>query len=192
MRWPALLLITLLSAPAMAQAPAVDAQAAERTRLQESLQKLTEKGAWKGVDRTYGRLQPLGGLSVLDHLLAAQAALALGHTHQAQIRLQRAMTVNPSAPVERDLLEVKRTLDEINQGYGRVRITVEPGRKPKLEAESLPFEARPRASIEHAASELASQRRFTGWIPVGRYVVDGTAFSVEAGAYWKEIAIAAQ
>lgn len=191
MRSVALLLIALLSAPALAQAPTADADAAERARLRESLQKLTDKGAWKGVDRTYGKLVPLEGLTVHDHLIAAQAALALGHTHQAQIRLQRAMAVDPGAPVQGDLLEVKRTLDLINQGYGRVKITVEPGRKPKLEAESMPFEARPRASIEHATSELASQRRFTGWIPVGRYTIDGTGFSVEAGGYWKEIAIAA-
>lgn len=186
------LLICLLSTPAVAADADPEAVAAEQTRLQEELQKLASKNAWKGVERTYARILELQvALPVDVHLLAARSGQALGDTMSAYVRLQRAIAVDPYA-VGKDgpLAEVHAQLRNIDENYGRVHLQVMPGKKATLERAEMPFATDQRNSIEHVQAVVAKNRVFRGYLPAGDYTVDGVAFTVEPKSDWQQVVIA--
>lgn len=160
---------------------------AELKRLKTELQTLARKGAWSGADRTYrslvARQVPLDNP---DHLVGYEAARQLGEPTQALRRVQRVRPpasddADPSWETSREILE------SLALNYGLVVVVVGDGRDASLKRPHMPFAPDLRSAVERAAQVLEERRELRGLLPVGTYEIDGTSFTVEAGADWQTV-----
>ncbi|MBT3220781.1 MAG: hypothetical protein HN348_16985, partial [Proteobacteria bacterium] len=85
--------------------------------------------------------------------------------------------------------EAHRTLRGLEARYGRVSIAVGDGRVPALVRFQMPFTREERKSIEYGRETLAKEQQFEGFLPVGRYMVDGQFFDVVPGNNIQEIVV---
>ena len=174
-------LITLsivCSMPAFAESNEVQA---ETVRIQSELERLTRRNAWKGVERAYQDLLALGvPLRAIDHLSGEQAARIRGDINAAYDRLSSAVGgIDPTAPQEdRAIADAIVRKTSIENRYGRVSIEVMVGRVPALVRFEWPFAREERVCIENGRSVLADARTYSGFLPIGRYMVDGHFFEV--------------
>ena len=189
--------LSLMPIASVAQAADAGAQA-ELLRLQDEIDKLSARNRWSGVERTYHKLTALKAsnpsLQVPPelHLAAAQAAISTGDITTAHRRLVRAVPDYKTA--NRDAVSGVRatalsTLDAIEGRYGHVEIEVSPDRVPGLVRFEMPFTREERKAIEFARVALKDAYKLQGFLPVGRYMVDGTFFTVEPGAEVQRITV---
>ncbi len=157
---------------------------AEVQRLDQEMAHLAQRAIWKGVDRKYRQLMELKGAKVPGrlHLLGAQAARQLGDLGAAHERAQRALEADPSdgETVE----EASRWLADFLVNYGEVRIVLAPdftGRPTITSIDGFGFDPRLRQVLASAEAELASTRRYEGFIPLGRYRIGSTRFDIFGG-----------
>lgn len=167
---------------------------AERYRLQTEMERLAARNQWKGVERTYMSLLDIGvPLRTSDHFLASQAAQARGDMLEALLRLERAVNaehegsaLDPNSP----FAEAQRTLKQMQERYGKVRVEVLAPKIPVLVRREMPFSAQERESIVYARTEIAASRSFKGLMPIGSYSIDDVTFEIAAGHQeWQEITV---
>jgi hypothetical protein len=168
----AFLALSLLPFASAAQEVVVDEAAfaaAEVDRLREELLLLARKNAWTGVERTYLAMEALGGGELLgsDHWTGALAAADRGDVGLVTQRLRAALATGEAVPGAREWLS------DLGLRYGRV--VLEAGDLAPVEA---PFAPDERAAVAYAAGRLAEEGRFEGWLPAGRYLVDGDRVEV--------------
>ena len=128
----------------------------------QELEKLAQKNAWTGAERTFRDMQDLGvALSFNDYYLGAHAARATGDITSTRQRLMAANKVR----------EDKGVLDwmwEIDSNYGVVYLAADPGAVP-LEPEAMPFDPVQASAVTFAQQCLAQQGVFEGYLPQGNY-----------------------
>lgn len=147
----------------------------EYNRLTQELEKLAERNAWAGVERTWAKLlETKIPPSFEDYGFAANAARALGDTAAARARWLAA----------KDLREEPMIFDalfDIDQNYGTVSLLCEPGLGWELTAAQRPFQPDRIRSMEFAAEAVTTSCAFEGMIPAGSYTFAEEAFEVRSG-----------
>lgn len=166
-------------------APAVAGQSerdAEAYRLHAELDRLSQKRAWSGVDRTYDRLVALKDVTIRTsaHLAGAQAAMERGDIRAAWDRAQRAAA---AASGPEDLEKASSWIADFYVNYGEVSIECSVAFKDKLELVSRDASFNPvnRVVLEHVQQQLDADRTFVGYLPMGRYSVAGWEFEIIGG-----------
>lgn len=178
-----------------------DAARAEVQRLAEEMSLLAAKNTWSGVDRSYRKIESLGGDAFAFapnpanlHFLGAQAARNLGDIRRYKSLAQRAKTAliaSGSATDDPQLQGVDDELTAIDKTYGAVSIaprSKRPGKGkegepfgPELISVVMPFAGDQRASIEHARAQILESGSFSGLLPAGAYTLGDQTFTVIAG-----------
>jgi len=180
---------------------------AELYRLREEMDGLAKRTQWAGVERAYARMLQLQvPLTTHSHYTAALAAEARGDMRESWVRLVRALReqaspemVGPDGGVfiENTLPEVvdvdsesgqaaRAAYDQLRTRYGRVQITVHKTRLPALiRVGAKPFSKTERGAIERGQRSLSARFEYAGLLPVGRYMVDGEFFEVQAGEVYE-------
>jgi len=178
---------------------ALDASAgapeAERYRLQTELDQLARKGAWPGVERTYGELEKLGlELRLDDYVLGAQAAIHEGDLMTALVRVQVGLASSEATDdPDSAYMRAKAISTNLESRFGQVRVKIA---NPKLcKARVLlltpkPFAEDERQAHETARTALLTSEHFTGMLPAGNYSLGGSSpFVVEPGQPMKTIEV---
>lgn len=171
-----LFLATLLCTSAQAQQPD-PAVAAEHSRLSSEMQRLAARETWDGVEALYRQLSDLqtdgAVLSTAEHLLGAQAARAHGDVAATLARLRSARAAGEAE-------QSPGWIADIQANYGLVVLSVPTRHREDfaVAAERLPFQSDQRFAIEHASESIAEEALFEGYLPVGRYTLGGTPFTV--------------
>jgi hypothetical protein len=156
-----MVLLPLLVAVAPARAGGEDQ--AEYRRLSDDMDRLAERNAWAGVERTYRAIEALQvPMTFQDHVNGAHAARALGDVGSARARLKLASEMQE----DREILD---WLWDIDSNYGQVAIHVDPG-TVDLRPEAMPFEPDRAAAVAFAQQEVA-RGAFEGFLPGGTYYV---------------------
>lgn len=147
---------------------------AELERYVTDIASLSERQAWDGVERSYEKVLELPGVEVPRevHMNAALAARSVGNMGAVVERLERAQKVEAED-------ETAAWLNEINESYGRVTLTVPKG--VVLVPEVMPFAPDQRLQVESAGKALVEEGHFDGMLPVGKYTLGGVGFEVVAG-----------
>ena len=142
--------------------PEAVVRAAEYTRLSEELEKLTQRGAWAGVERTYTALVATGmEPSFNDYVAGAYAARALGDIQQVRFRLDAAHAIHEDT-------EVINWMWDIDANYGRVWLAGDAG-KVELSAAVMPFNPDQAKSVRFAIERVAETGSYDGYLPAGTY-----------------------
>jgi hypothetical protein len=165
---------------------------AELVRLQGDISRLMQRNAWKGVERTYQAMVALNTtLRAEDHMAGEQAARMRGDITTAYTRLASAVgdrtTINSESPAE--IKDAFIRLENIELRYGRVSIEVHDGRVPALVRFDWPFAREERVAIELGREVLGRDRVFQGFLPIGKYMVDGLFFEVAPGVEGQDIQV---
>ncbi len=143
------------------------AVAAEVRRLDDEIERLVQKGVWKGVERKYRQALKTGvTLTPAMHRAGARASLLEGDATEARARLLE------SYELERDP-EVLTWLTTFSRQYTTVRLKADPG--AELQVERRHFDQERARVVDRAAKLLADDGVFEGLLPMGRYRV---------GAFW--------
>ena len=170
-------------------------RAREMQRLADEIEKLAVRNHWVGVERVYTEMLDLDiGIDPEHRIMASQGATHRGDMLLAHSCLSAAIPpdYDPEVAGEeapKGVQEAYRTLKGLEGRYGRVNITVGAGRVPALVRFQMPFTREERKSIEYGRETLASERQFAGFLPVGRYMVDGQFFDVAPGNDIQEIIV---
>lgn len=157
-------------------AVAAEADQAEALRLEESMRSLTERNAFKGVDRQYQQLLELEAeLTSQAHRMGADAARALGDGFERRARLARAQAAGDS--------EAEAELYQLSQSWGSTYLVG----SPDLMLDPALFAGDQRAALELANDQLSRDGRFYGLLPAGSYTwAQGddwaASFTLEPGA----------
>jgi len=148
----------------------------ELTRLVDEMDQQSERQAWTSVDRTYGKILELTGVTVPRdvHISAAHAARATGDMAEVVARLERAQAVERTD-------EEQTWLSSINEQFSHVELRVVPARSVDLTVEIMPFEPDARQAVERATVALVDDGEFVGMLPIGEYQLAGKPFTVTAG-----------
>ncbi|MBN2797821.1 MAG: hypothetical protein JXX28_01620 [Deltaproteobacteria bacterium] len=134
----------------------------EYARLSSEMERLSTRGSWDGVERSYQRCLELGvDISYEDHLYGAHAARDAGNIVEVKERLQAALDVRPDR-------EAADWLSEIEKNYGAVELYTLPGIHALIPNE-LPFEAGQVRAIEFAQARVDEDGQFVGFLPNGLY-----------------------
>lgn len=142
-------------------APTSHAQA-EYYRLSQELEKLAQRNAWAGVERTYRALVETGVSPTFDDFLyGAYGARAVGDVTSARARLLAANTIRE----EREVLD---WLWEIDSNYGQVYLAADPG-AVEFRVDSMPFEPNQAKAVEFAQTQITEIGVFEGYLPQGTY-----------------------
>ena len=137
-------------------------QAAEYQRLSEEIEKLTQRGAWAGVERTFIALEATGvDLSFNDYVAGAYAARTLGNVNAVRTRLEAAHAVHED-------MEVVNWMWDIDANYGRVWLAGDNG-KVELTVASMPFNPDQAKSVKFAIEQVATSGAYDGYLPAGTY-----------------------
>lgn len=194
--------------------PASESTGAEAHRLEQELERLVRRDSWKGAERTYLAMTQLGvPLTPQAHIFGAQSMFSAGDVTQGRARLLRALpdtseasyisalkrataevpgsrTPPMSQESARQLLDdAVGTLNELEQSYGVVDISVDERRIPALVKFEMPFGPRELAAVGFAREALQRQRQFAGLLPVGGYMIDGVRFDVAPGNSRQDVRI---
>lgn len=150
-------------------------EGAEYTRLSEEMRKFAARNAWPAVERNFNALKELQkkkktGLTYKDLQLGAEAARALGDIQSAYSRVRTALSLSPDDKAMIDWSE------EVNKKYGEVVVKIT--KKSVFAAVIPPFAPDDRAALAFATSKLAETGEFSGYLPVGKYTVNGQEFEV--------------
>jgi hypothetical protein len=158
------------------QAVAAECDNAERMRLEEEMRKLSQRNAWSGVERSYEKLEGMGGcvLPFDIHHLGAESARYLGKVWEQYQRLSRAKELDPKEVILDGLMG-------IDNNYGRIDIKGSERRPPELTRAAMPFAPDQRKAIEWAQTVIANTGKFHGMLPAGDYQVAAMDFNVAAG-----------
>lgn len=172
-----LLSLLLLLAPVYASPPGDDAVAerteseAEYLRLHQELERLLERSAWTGVERTYQKLELLGErLSYEDYLAGAHSARAVGDITSMRARLIEANKLR----TEREVIE---WLADFDEHHAFVDLQGDRGRV-SLERGALPFDPHQVAAIQFAMEVVDETGTFQGYLPEGPYTFGGIEMNV--------------
>lgn len=135
--------------------------------LQDRMMQLARKNAWQDVEQAYSKLLELRApMRPASHVLGGVAA------H---------LDLDIGAAIKRLSLAGKAGQSElaaVQRAYGQV--ILKPAQGGALRAEALPEDPRARALFEQAASTVAEQGDYQGWLPVGVYRVGEQSFAVAA------------
>jgi hypothetical protein len=188
------LLTLCISLPFAAHAGKGGDPLAELQRLEDEIERLTQRNAWPGVERTYGKMTELDTVTIgpKHHIMGAQSAIHNGDMRAAHERLAQAVPegFDPSTPdADPVAKEALLTLRGMELRYGNVTLLVAHGRIPALVRPQMPFTREERMSIEFGREYLAKNSEFRGFLPVGRYMVDGQFFEVVPGVDVQEIEV---
>lgn len=165
-----ILLLLFTSTPSLASQEG-SVEVSEYHRLHDELDRLAEKRAWVGVERTWKALVDTGVEPTdEDRILAAHGALALGDLTAARERL----LVVAKRTEDRGVIE---TLFRIDNDYGYVTLAG----AHELVQETKPFLPEAAAASERATTEVAETGRFEGYLPPGRYRFGYDVIEVVAG-----------
>ncbi len=174
--------------PVTAQAQTAEEQA-EAYRLQQEIERLSQRGAWSGVETKYEALLRLGVPPTRDtHLIGAQSAGTLGKT------LERYQRLRAAREIEEDQ-EILDNLSALDAQYGRVRFRGNPRWEVRFSRPSMPFAPDQRKSVEYAIYVLENGGEFEGMLPLGDYLLgaDDTkeqlAVTVEPGPDFQTVQI---
>lgn len=179
---PQLLLLALalgLTSPSVAHAQTPEDQA-EKVRLAEDMKRLSRRNAWRGVDEAYLKLMALSekgvALDHADHVLGADASIALGDVSAAYERLKR-------ATVPRASEDVAQRIAAIEAVFGVVRVTIEPKYVGafELSVAEMPFAADQRNAVTKAQGAITTTRSYEGLLPFGSYTLGPKTFEVKEG-----------
>ena len=137
---------------------------AEAIRLSQELEKLSNRNAWAGVERTYQLLvKTPGPLAREDHTRGAQAAQALGKMAEARERLQLANKFGEDS-------DIMDWLWDIDSNYGRVFLAGDEG-EISLVCNQMPFNPVQAKAVQHAIATIENTGLFEGLLPQGEYVL---------------------
>jgi len=162
----AILAAALLGSPAWAGKKA--ANQAEVRRLYEDADRLSDRGAWSGVERAYLQMLTLerkgAELTHDHHLLGAMAAQNRGDPFATWERLRRAQELESR-------METLTQLATIEATYSRFEIEIHPSFDGEITLTSLDplFDPVHRATLEAAEATLQENRYLEGLLPLGRY-----------------------
>ena len=176
-------LLCASSTNSVAYGKTVEAKA-ELVRLQFEIDKLTRRNAWKGVERTYNAMLDLElELRPVDHMAGEYAARNRGDINIAYARLQEAIPSgsNLENEAEPNLREAILRKTSIETRYGLVKLEVQQGRIPALVRFEWPFARDERVCIETSRTTLGEERKYEGFLPIGKYMIDGKFFEVSPG-----------
>lgn len=161
----------LVSAPALAGDKADEAAQAEYVRLSQDLERLVQKNAWAGVERTFKACLETGQpLKFEDWVAGAHAARALGDVTSARDRLLEANKLRE----EREVLD---WLWDIDSNYGQVSLQGDLG-KVELEAVQMPFDPLMAKAVTYAETSVSETGTYEGYLPQGDYVFAGIEVKV--------------
>jgi hypothetical protein len=147
---------------------------AEARRLQIELANLASRSQWSGVERTFRALAATGVAPSAEALIAAaSAAEATGDLSLCRARLLAAKDA------EGDLSLLDPWIVRIDRQYGHVSIIAD---KMSLIPEQQPFGSVDRLVVERAATAIADEGTYQGFLPPGRYLIGGNWLEVQAGA----------
>ena len=163
----------------------------EAQRLQVELQRLTVRGAWKGVERTYLRMVALEvDLAPSTHVMGAQSARMSGQLAVCMDRLALAGQLEAVGdPEQQAQSDAAQQLEHMRQRFGKVELKVGKGRLPALVRFEMPFAPEERDLIVAARDEVRKQREYSGLLPVGVYMIDGDRFEVVNTDVWQAFTI---
>lgn len=147
---------------AQAQEAPSEAARAEYVRLSREMQRLAERNAWSGVERTFRNILDNGtDPSQQDWIYAAQSAKQTGDVAAMRERLDRANALGENP-------EVMAWMWEVDSTYGRVELACDPGQHD-LSPVSMPFQPDLAAAVRFAQADLAEDGVFNGYLPEGHY-----------------------
>jgi hypothetical protein len=150
--------------PSTEDSAAVDAalRHAEYIRLSQELEKLAQRNAWAGVERTYRQLVATGVAPTFDDFfIGAQGARAIGDVTSARQRLLAANALKE----DREILD---WLWEIDSNYGQVFLAADVG-SCEFRPEAMPFAVDHAAAVEFARQQIEKSGGFDGFLPQGKY-----------------------
>lgn len=177
----------------MAEGPSPEVQA-ELVRLDEDIRKLAGRNLWDGVDGVYVRLIELESdgatITMGQHEVGAQGALALGHIQDAVARYERARA---AATTPEDQTRFDAVLRDLTIRYAPVALTAG-GRLRKeatVQISAAPFANDARAAIAYANAQVAATGTFDGLLPLGDYTFGAATFSLTGEPGTTEVAAGA-
>jgi hypothetical protein len=145
---------------------------AEYYRLSEELERLTQRGAWAGVERTFRACLQTGvSLSFDDYLGGAYSARFIGDVSATRDRLMAA----------NEIREDKDTLDwiwDIDSNYGLVFVAGDVG-TVELTPASMPFNPDQARAVTYAIEQVSETGQFEGLLPKGKYTFSTITVQVE-------------
>ena len=114
------------------------------------------------------------------------------HYNIAYSRLVDSIPSNSDLKNEPDasLREAIVRKQSIESRYGLVRLEVQQGRIPALVRFDWPFARDERTAIEKSRTTLANDKLYEGFLPIGKYMIDGKFFEVASGLEIQEIVVA--
>ena len=177
----ALRLIRQLAPQATPAGPTVASQRA--VQLTEEIRTRAERNAWKGVDAAFRELETLlsdgVSLTLEQCVWGAQAARSLGQVDQVRQRLLLALRASDGQWAQR--LEVVAWLNEVEASYGAAECKAASREESTFTPAQMPFPPDQRAAVQYAQATLASDGRFSGWLPAGLYELGQTRVLVVPG-----------
>ncbi|MFK7931006.1 MAG: hypothetical protein AB8H79_22665 [Myxococcota bacterium] len=136
----------------------------EADRLTHELNRLAEKGAWKGVERTYIKLLAESkNLPAAAHITGANAAQQLGDATNASRRYLKAERVEPGS--------VGNSLNQYRTAYGRLHVRRVEATCIRLSPVERPFDPTHGSAIDFADKQLSELGTFNGLVPAGAYTI---------------------
>jgi hypothetical protein len=185
------LLLTLLAAPASAQAVrqadledlSEAAREAEYHRLSGELHRYAERQTWTAVEQAYlGCVATGAQMKFSDHFHAAHAAQSRGDMKAARVRLKKALDLDPDPP--RDLID---WLFAIDTTYSVARVQAYEG--ASIVPKKRPFDPVQSRAIDWANEQLQATGTFDGLLPRGVYTVDDTVVDLRPGQHGADVTV---
>ena len=148
---------------------------AEYERLNMEMERLSERQAWRGVDRMYVQMIDLGVVpSYSDNLLAAEASRHLGEVAQQYERLKLAASQQNTADLESSIRRIENT-------HGLVQLSIARPKDAALILTTPGINPDTRRTVEAAERMLQTKGEFVGMLPSGDYNFSGRTVSIQAG-----------
>lgn len=173
--------------PSVASADSYDIQKAERRRLRDKANKLMQRNAWSGVEKTFQEMRRLKKVSICwqDYLAGANAAMNLGKPDLVIARLWGAKATMKKLPKSCDTKKNETTEQETTTWlkatmgeYAYVKIKAKKG--VTVSWKEAPFSPTLREAGDAAINVLNKKRKYKGLMPVAQYKTSsGQTFTVK-------------
>jgi hypothetical protein len=173
--------------PSVASADSYDIQKAERRRLRDKANKLMQRNAWSGVEKTFQEMRRLKKVAICwqDYLAGAQAAMNLGKPDLVIARLWGAKATMKKLPKSCDTKKNETTEQETTTWlkatmgeYAYVKIKAKKG--VTVSWQDAPFNPSLRQAGDAAINVLNKKRKYRGLMPVAEYKTSsGQTFTVK-------------